>query len=279
MTSTASPIRILVINPFGIGDILFTTPLIRAVKEAYPDCYIGYWCNQRVSPLLESSPRIDKVYALNRGDLKKIYRRSALAGIFSSLKLIRWLARERFEICFDFSLDHRYSLLAKITGIRRRIGFNYKGRGRFLTHKIDISGYHDKHVVEYYLDLLRFLNIEARDKALELAVTEGAKAKARNMLAARGIEEGVPVVGIAPGAGGSWGKDAGYKHWPALKFAQVADKLVDELKAKVLILGDETEQPIADVIINAMRNKPTDLTGKVKLENLPAVMNHCSLLL
>lgn len=273
------PKRFLVINPFGIGDILFTAPLVRALKEEYPDSFIGFWCNQRVRPLLESNPRVNKVFALNRGDLKKIFGESFVSGVLHSVKLIRDLKKERFEICFDFSLDHRYSLLAKLIGIRRRIGFNYKGRGRFLTEKIDISGYRDKHAVEYYLDLLRFLGIKAKDKSLELAVSVSNEEKARNFLAARGIEKSDLVVGIAPGAGGSWGKDAGYKHWPALKFAQTADRLANELKAKIVILGDETEQPISDVITNAMRNKPVDLTGRIKLETLPAIIKNLDLLL
>ncbi|MDD2679600.1 MAG: glycosyltransferase family 9 protein [Candidatus Omnitrophica bacterium] len=271
--------KILVINPFGIGDVLFTTPALRAIKEKYPPSFIGYWCNQRVKPLVASNPNVDKVFALSRGDLKKIYRESFFSGTWNTLRLIRQLRKEHFDICLDFSLDHRYSLLAKIIGIPARIGFNYKGRGRFLTHKIAITGYHDKHAVEYYLDLLRLLNIEAEDKSLELAVPDSVRTKARNILAARGIEADDLLVGIAPGAGGSWGKDAGYKHWPALKFAQVAQRLVGELKAKVIILGDESERPIADVMVNAMRHKPVDLTGSTNLEILPAVIKELQLLI
>lgn len=273
------PKNFLIINPFGIGDILFTTPVIREIKENYPDSFIGYWCNERVRPLLEANPRIKQIFGLTRGDLKKIYKKSFFSGLGNTLRLGWQMKRANFDICFDFSLDHRYSLFAKLIGIPRRIGFNYKGRGRFLTDKVDISGYSGKHVVEYYLGLLRFLGIEAKERALELAITPAAREKARNLLAARGIEDDDLVVGLAPGAGGSWGKDASYKHWPALKFAQAADKIIGELKAKVVILGDESEQPIADVVINAMRNKPLDLTGKIKLETLPAVIKNLNLLI
>ncbi|MFA5351288.1 MAG: glycosyltransferase family 9 protein [Candidatus Omnitrophota bacterium] len=269
--------RVLIINPFGIGDVLFTTPVIRAIKEKYPDSFIGYWCNQRVQPLLASNPRINKIFALSRGDLKKIYQGSVFKGIWSAIKLTLAIRKERFDICLDFSLDHRYSLFAQVTGIKRRIGFDYKGRGRFLTDKITIEGYSDKHAVLYYLDLLRFLNIEAKDKSLELVVTPESQAKSADILAGRGIEDKDIVIGIAPGAGGSWGKDAGYKHWPGLKFAQLADKLVDEFKVKVVILGDESERFLADVVINAMRNKPVDLVGKVSLEVLPALIKNCDL--
>jgi len=269
--------KILIINPFGIGDVLFTTPVIRALKEVYPDSIIGYWSNLRVRPLIESNLYVNKVFALSRGDIKKLYEESFFKGFLSSLKLVLGLKKERFNICLDFSLDHRYSLLAKIVGIKRRIGFNYKNRGRFLTDKIDISGYNDKHAVEYYLDLLKFLNITPKQKDLELNVPESSQAKLELIFKRSGVLRADLLIGIAPGAGGSWGKDASYKHWPALKFAQVADRLVDNFKAKVILFGDESENPIADVIANAMRNKPVDLVGKISLELLPAAIKKCGL--
>ena len=271
--------KFLIINPFGIGDVLFTTPVIKALRLQYPDSFIGYWSNLRVKPILESNAQINKVFALSRGDLKKIYQESFFKGIWSAIKLVWEIKKERFDICLDFSLDHRYSLLAKIIGIRQRIGFNYKGRGRFLTKKIDLAGYHDKHVVEYYSELLKFLNIPFQDKSLYLDILPKSELKAKNILALAGIEETDCVIGIAPGAGGSWGKDASYKHWPALKFAQVADRLAVELKAKIVILGDESESKIAEIMVHVMHNKPIDLTGKTSLDILPAVIKNCNLLI
>jgi lipopolysaccharide heptosyltransferase II len=270
--------KFLIINPFGIGDVLFTTPVIKALRQQHPDSFIGYWSNLRVKPILESNSQINKVFALSRGDLKKIYQESFFKGVWSAIKLVWEIKKESFDVCFDFSLDHRYSLLAKIIGIKQRIGFNYKGRGRFLTRHIDLPGYQDRHVVEYYLELLKFLNIPTQDKSLYLAVFPEMELKAKNILASAGIEETDCVIGIAPGAGGSWGKDASYKHWPILKFAQVADRLAAELKAKIVILGDESERKIAEVMVHAMRNKPIDLTGKTNLDILPAVIKNCNLL-
>ena len=273
------PIKFLIINPFGIGDVLFTTPVIKALKRQYADSFIGYWSNSRVKPILENLPQINKVFALSRGDLKKIYQESFFKGLWNALKLTREIKKEHFDICLDFSLDHRYSLLAKIIGIRKRVGFNYKGRGRFLTECFDLDGYHDKHVVEYYAGLLKLLNIPVDNKNLFLTVLLNDELKAKNMLAAAGIQKTDCVIGVFPGAGGSWGKDAAIKHWPAPKFAQVADKLIEKFGAKVVILGDESERKIAEVIVHGMANKPIDLVGKTGLKVLPAVIKNCNLLI
>lgn len=270
--------RFLIVNPFGIGDVLFTTPVIRAIKDKYPDSFIGYWCNERVAGIFKDSPGIDRVFALSRGDLKKIYRKSLLEGLRSFLGLARKLRNDKFDILFDFSLDYRYSLLAKIVGIDKRVGFNYKNRGKFLTDKININGYSDKHAVEYYLDLLRFIGLEPDKHGLELAIPQDENLKIRKMLLEYGITDKDMVVGIAPGAGASWGKDAYLKHWPGINFAQLADRIIDGFKAKVIILGDESERPIADAIIRGMRNKPADLVGKTSLRQLCAVINNSHIL-
>lgn len=272
--------KFLIINPFGIGDVLFTTPLIRAIKDKQPDSIIGYWCNERVRGILKNNSGIDKIFALSRGDLKKIYQKSKWGCICQFLNLVYKIKKANFDISLDVSLDHRYSLICKLAGIKKRIGFNFKKRGRFLTDKIDIAGYQDRHVVEYYLDLLRLLNINAQDKKLELFVTEQNKKQAVALLDSKGIDKSSLLVGIAPGAGASWGSDAVFKHWPAIKFAQLADKMIENLGARVLILGDEQEKQISEIIANAMKHKAKaiDLTGETNLEGLSAVINNLGLL-
>jgi lipopolysaccharide heptosyltransferase II len=270
--------RFLIINPFGIGDVLFSTPVIRAIKDNYPDSFIGYWCNERVGEILKDNPEIDKVFALARGDLKKIFDQSVFRGIGKLSKLILELKKAKFDISLDFSLDHRYSLISKFSGIRLRYGMDYKKRGRFLTRKISIDGYRFKHVIEYYLDLLKFVDLKPKTNRPELFIAKARKDRCRNILARYGVKAGELVVGVTPGAGASWGKDAIYKHWAALKFAQLADKIINKLAAKVVILGDRLERPIADVIVNTMEHKAIDLTGKTSLEELAAMISNLNIL-
>ncbi len=270
--------KFLIINPFGIGDVLFTTPVIRAIKDNQPDSIIGYWCNERVGGLLKNNPRIDKIFALSRGDLKRLYHKSRREGLCKFMNLAHKIKKEGFDISLDVSLDHRYSLISKLAGIKKRIGFNYKKRGRFLTDKIDIAGYQDKHVVEYYLGLLKLLSINPQDKRLELFITKEDKKLSLDLLKSIGINNGDLVIGIAAGAGASWGPDAVFKHWPAVRFAQLADKLINDLNAKILILGDESDRHIADTIADAMNSKPMVLAGKTTLGELIAIINDLHIL-
>ncbi len=272
-------VNILIINPFGIGDVLFTTPVVESLKKAVPESDISYWCNQRVADILRDNPAVKRVFALSRGDLKKVFQESKAEGMRRLFSLYSVIKKGKFAICLDFSLDHRYSLLAKLAGIKKRIGFNYKKRGRFLTHKIAIGGYSGKHMIEHYLGLLAFLDIKPSVKQMALNVNADSRIKVKQIFSRLGIRDDKNIIGIAPGAGASWGKDAAFKHWPAAKYAQLADRLIEELKAQVVILGDATERAITDKLLDCMHNHPFDLCSRTSLSELTAAIDRLSLLI
>ena len=283
--------KFLIINPFGIGDVLFTTPVIRAIKDRYPDSFIGYWSNERVGELLKDNPKIDRVFALSRGDVKRIYKNSPLKRLSALFKLIIEIRKEKFDIAFDFSLDSRYGLLSKLARIKRRIGLDYKGRGRFLTDKIALKACSGKHVIEHNLDLLKFINIEPKDKSPDLVASEKDKAKARGILKEYGVATTDILIGVAPGGGASWGKDAIYKQWPAEKFAEVVSRLVKDSNVKIVLLGSEEEKPITEIVwIPAFAGMTRgdksgtvpiflDLVGKLSLKELAAIISELKLLI
>ncbi|MDD2752627.1 MAG: glycosyltransferase family 9 protein [Candidatus Omnitrophica bacterium] len=271
--------RILIINPFGIGDCLFTAPVIKNLKINYPESFIGYWCNERVKDLLKNIPGIDRIFALSRGDLKKIFQQSKLLGIKSSLDLYRQIKKEHFDLAVDFSLDHRYGFVAKLCAIRERIGFDYKGRGRFLTKKLKLSGYVDKHAIEYYLDLLRLIDLEPKNFDLELKVDSGAKDRVKQILAQAGVNQSTLLIAMAAGAGASWGLEANLKHWPAENYSLLADSLIERSNAKIMLLGDASELPIAQTIISSMQHKAIDLVGKTSLAEFAAAIDCAQLLI
>lgn len=277
MITSATP-RLLCINPFGIGDVLFTTPVIASFKAAYPKSFIGYWCNERVAPLLRYNPAVGKVFALSRGDLKRRAATSPAKAVAGLWGLVRGIKRERFDLVFDFSLDHRYSLLAKLLGIKYRIGFDYKGRGRFLTTALPLAGYQDRHVVDYYLELLQCCGFPVVDRQLHLSVPQGHLLASRRLLHRAGLTTDRPVVGICPGAGASWGKDAGIKHWPAESFARLAERLLQERGCQVVLLGDAAEKPLTEAIAAKMSCKVANLAGQLTLEEFVAVVSSLSLL-
>ncbi|HOX54799.1 MAG TPA: lipopolysaccharide heptosyltransferase II [Candidatus Omnitrophota bacterium] len=264
--------RVLVINPFGIGDVLFTTPVVRNLKKNRPDVYIGYLCNIRTVKILEANPNIDKVFVFEKDHYRDLGKESKLKCLKEFNNLLNSVKKEKFDAAIDLSLGKHYSFFSWLIGIKKRIGFNYKNRGVFLTDKINIDGYQAKHVVEYYLDLLKFLNIEYKDSHLDLFVPDEARKWADGFLSEQGIIAGDTLVAVIPGGGASWGKDASIKQWPAEKFAAVARRLAEELKLKILVMGDLKDKESCLKVVDGAKNSAIDCCGKTDIAQFAALL-------
>jgi lipopolysaccharide heptosyltransferase II len=270
--------KILFVNPFGIGDILFTTPLIRPLKEK--GNFIYYWCNERVADILEYNKAIEAIFPLSRGDFKRIFKESAGEAVKKGIGLIRQIKRERFDVVLDFSLDYRYSLLLRLLGIKKITGFDYKGRGRFLTDKIKIKGFNDRHMVDYYSMLLRSIDMEPKThNRMELFVGDNENNWAQEMLRQNGIGSSDILIGIAPGGGASWGESAFQKHWPKEKYAYIADELTSKDRCKILLFGSDREVEICNFITERRKNSVLNLCGKTSIGQFAASLQQCKLLM
>ena len=60
--------RIVLVNPFGIGDVLFTTPIVRSLRAAFPDAVLGYVCNRRVEELLCANPQLNRGFVFEKDE-------------------------------------------------------------------------------------------------------------------------------------------------------------------------------------------------------------------
>ncbi len=269
--------KILIINIFGIGDVLFTTPLMANIKDACPDVFIGYVCNQRVAPLLQSNPHIDKVFIYEKDEYAALFKKSKSQCIGKVFSVLREIKKEGFDAVIDLSL-HKYStFLMWLVGIKQRIGFNYKNRSPFLTTKVKLVGYENKHVVDYYLDFLKPLNCPITHKELQLFLKDEDELWAGEILNKNHIKPDGHLVAIVPGGGASWGKNVNYKRWPAEKYAILADKIIEKFKATIILLGDITEKDLCRRVAGMMRQKALEIYTQNNINQFAAVLKKCKL--
>lgn len=90
--------RILIVNPFGIGDVLFSTPLIRAVRLAFPDSYLAYLCNARTESILQANPHLDELFVYEKDDFLQIWGTSRWQGFLYLRRLV-----EVHVVCIGWS--------------------------------------------------------------------------------------------------------------------------------------------------------------------------------
>lgn len=263
--------KILIINPFGIGDVLFTTPLISALHQRYPEGKIAYVANRRALPAIESNPKIYKTYIYERDEFKDELV-SSWTGLFKDIR------KEGFDIAIDFSLNASFSFFCLAAGIKRRIGYDYRGRGFLLTDKLVLKGYEGRHVTDYYLDLLRFIDpvIPLEGFKLEIGLDDASRNWAQAWLKERQLDGGAPLIAVIPGGGASWGKDAAQKRWPVSKYALLVDKIVAKSKAAIILMGDQKEQPLCRELARLSHSPVHDAVGQTNLLQMAALLERCA---
>lgn len=272
--------KILIFNPFGIGDVLFTTPLIRNLKESLPDVSIDYLCNRRVYPLLKNNKFLSKVFIFEKDEWRAIANKSKLKFLRHAFLFFNEVRGEKYDVLFDLSLNSQYGFFFKMAGIKKRIGHNFKNRGRFLTHKVDIPmGYSQKHVARQHLDLLKFLDIEARDHKFDLFLSPNILKKAEGILWNKSISKYDFLVGVCPGSGDSWRETAYFRRWPKENFIKVCKWLQQAHNARIILFGSKSESNICKDICDAMENKPINLCGEILLEEFCGLVSMCRLII
>jgi len=272
--------RILLINPFGIGDVLFTTPVIKALRMTYPDSYIGYICNQRAKEILESNPYLDRVLVFEKDDYRRKWKKSRLSAIRDFNSFFQEIKKQRFGVAIDFSLGHQYSLCLMLAGVKKRIGFDYRQRGRFLTDRIKINGYSGKHVVEYYIDLLKHLNLKMDDDTkLEFHVGDKDKLWADKFLETHQLNKGKILIGVIPGGGTSWGSKYSYRHWSKENFAELVKKFSAQGNAQVILFGGKSDSRICDYMISNVPKEVLSVCGRTTLRQFAALVSKMDLVI
>jgi heptosyltransferase-2 len=271
--------RILIINPFGIGDVLFSTPLISNLKAADPAGYIGYICNIRAKDALYNNSGLNEIFVFEKDEYRNLWRQSKTKCIKKFITFLFKIKNRRFDLAIDLSLGHQYGFFLRLLGIKKRIGYNYKNRGRFLTDKINIDGYNERPIPEYYLNLLKFLDIQPRPFPMTMDVSVKDREWADQFCKINNLGNDDLIVGIIPAGGASWGKDFSYRHWPWQNYARLANRLRSELGAKIVLFGDVSEQNICRDIQDTMNEHPANACGKTSLRQFAALLRKCTLVI
>ena len=265
--------KILVINPFGIGDVLFSTPLITAIKEKYPLSYIAYICNIRAREAIETNPDIADIFVFERDEYRRLWKSSKLACIRKFLSFWKDIRNKGFDIAIDLSMGKEYSFLCWFVGIKERRGLDYKKRGKFLTHKVFIKGFTDKPVADYFLDVVgihkRFPTVLI-PKNYDIEYID-------DFLRNNGLQQGA-IIGIAPGGGAAFGKNkAYYKRWPWQHFSDLASALIEKDLKPVLLWGPGEEA----LILNIKRSVGNGIIAApiTSIRQMACLMKRCRLVI
>lgn len=241
-----------------IGDVVLTTPIIRAVREQYPDAYIAYLGDSEAVSLLEHNPHLNEIIVY---DFSK-------PSIIEQPKVMLQLRKRKFEVALDLFSNPRSALLIYASGAKMRIGKDVKGRGNLYTHRIQDDGT-PKTAIEFHDQYLKPLGIEPKHFRTEIFLTDDEKREARNYLKWQDVDIERPIVGLHPGA--TWPA----KMWEWDKFADLIDVLRAKLKVQVIMTQGPKDAELVDKISKRATGNFIPLP-LMKLRQLAAIISQCS---
>lgn len=269
--------RILLVRLRLIGDVVFTTPVVGALRRRFPDAHLTYLVESAAAPVVATNPHLTdvRVIAHSRG-----WRR-----LQDDWGLARELRRSAFDVAIDLHGGPRSAWLTWATRAPVRVGYDVPGRSWMYTHVAPRpADLQPRHSVENQWDLLG-----AFDRALaappdrqrdrvEMRVDPAAVAHLERRLAAFGVTAGGRLVVLHVSAGNP------FRRWPEEAFAQLASGLVTrEPDRWVVVTSGPSDHEAAARVVAAARRLAGDSAARVvdaeglSLAELRALMDRAAL--
>ena len=259
--------KLLVRATNWVGDAVMSIPALEAIRAKWPDAEISVLARPWVADLYRGQPFANRIIPLDSSTLNPL-------GMERSAWTLR---REEFDCVLLLQNAFSAAWLAWRAGIPERIGYARDGRSFLLTDSIPVPLDGDAPAQEsyYYLELLKRAGwLAALPKVEEIRVRirpEAAEA-AEDALQRAGIRAGSPRIAMAPGA--AYGSA---KCWLPERYAAVADGLVEDFDADVILFGTASEIDVSRQIASQMRHRPVNLVGQTPIGELPALFSRCQL--
>ena len=238
--------KVLLVRLRLIGDVVFTTPLIRALRRHLPDAHLTYLVEPPAAPVLQANPHLDALVIAPK-------RRGA-ARLRDDLTIARRLRRERFDVAIDLHGGPRGAWFAWASGAPMRIGYAIAGRSWMYTHVVPrAADLAPRHSVRNQFDLLAPLGIDRCDpesEPVEMADDPAARDRVQRRLRELGIAPGHQLAVIHVSAGNA------FRRWPAESFAELATALVcRDANRRVILLSGPSDRAAAEAVAQVARGR------------------------
>ena len=266
-------LRILIIPPVKIGDLVCATPVFREIKKNFPESYLGVVLladsGRRTTSyqLLKNNPYIDKIILPDKK------RGIKTIGI---LKLIVRIYREKYNWSFTLTsgviekvipflaiIPNRVITISSYATITSKI-LNFVGNYKSEIKLNDLA-------LRHYLRLLKFIGIKKFDQRKEIFISQKEKRKATQFLKKYNLNPNGLLIGIAVTAGNK------LKEWPKEKFAQLSDRLIEEVGARIIFVGSPKDKKDISFVQSKMRHKSIDSSSELNLIELAALFRYLKL--
>ena len=252
--------------PNWVGDVVMAEPVIRVLKNEYPDARISVAVRKYAAKILVGHPGIDRLIPCNDKG-------------FSGMKQLASAIRDESpDLAILLPNSFRSFLSVRWGGVKKIIGYRRGFRSLFTdgpNAPMENGRYQPVPMTDYYLGLLEWMGLKIEGAVTpHLYLTDEESARGEELLKQYGIAAGDRVVALNPGA--QFGSS---KCWPPKYFAELAEQIQNQYKSKLMLLVGPGEDSIADEIVQTSKAEVIN-TGpdKVDLGVLKALVRRTDLL-
>lgn len=264
--------RILIIKLSSIGDVVMTTPVAKALRNALPNVYIAWVVEDKARDVLTGNPYLDEVIVWNR----RAFTGSAwtkLVGILADLlKLGPELRARKFDIAIDLQGLLRSALVAWVSGAPWRLGYDNAREGGAMFYNLRATGQRRVRGPQQYLNMLEALNIFSQDLDMYMPIQDDDRAFAQHLVAdAVGHATDRRIAALCPAT--TWPQ----KHWTVEGWARLADALISDHNVLPVFLGSAADVGLVNEISSLMQFQAVSAVGKTTLKQAAAIIEQCQL--
>lgn len=259
MMSNFKPRKLLVVRLSSLGDILLTTPFIRALKRRFPHSRLDYLTGSRYHELLQNNPHIDHLIIMDESGGKKEIRSIAeriksenydafidLHGAIRSLQIRR---KSKIHPVFTFK-KYRFQRVVLIL-LKRNI---YPD---------------DRSMALWMLDVGESLGVQDDGDGLDLFVESEIEHNTRKLLEVKSQNSQTDWIAMAPGARHFT------KRWPIDRWIDLARRLTDAYDVRIMVLGDDKDRQLGKEIITGIDGQGYNGAGLFRLSESAAALSCC----
>lgn len=260
--------NILIIQLGDIGDVVLTTPTIRAVKEAHPGARVSIVVREPFGSLVRADPNLHEVIGLAKG-CGSVFRK-----LRDEVRFVRRLQRACYDLVLNLRTGDRGVFLTLLTGARERVGWGVGPGGNWKslcftqairTSPPDPLATHPG--ANQSLRMARAIGMDTADSVPRLHVAPADQKRAVELLAQCGLAPDGPWVTINPFS--RWK----YKEWDGGKWREIMDRLWDKHRLAAVLIGSREEAEACAEIIAGREGHAFNFAGKTSLGELAAVLS------
>ncbi len=253
--------KILIIRLSSLGDVVLTTPVIRSLKQKFPQSQIFFLTKVQYQDLLTSDPYVFDLVGFDPQDKHK--------GISGFFKLIRELNALEFDLLVDLHANLRSFLLRRLLKAGIKIKYDKRWLARFLLVHFKFLKAKPNPTIDSYLKTLGKIGVSRCERNPRIFLNQKSEDFLKDFVIEKKIEKDDIVVGIHPGA--KWET----KRWTEEKFARVCQVLIRKPELKVILFGDQEDQVAIERISSRTGDHKVSKAVNLPLSDLLGPIKRC----